>query len=491
MTGYFDDLLATALVGTERRPYSAAGAPTPLAGRLSGGSGDPAGTLLDAAALATVYRRAGIRPSSGVPLPAPAPDETRPLVSERAGRRLATLLDGGNAELLTEWLSLADARGQRAPATLLPGLLERGRHDASLRPLIVTVGGHRLRWLAAHSPHWKYLAEVGSGEAADEQDWQFGEPGRRLDHLRAVRGADPAAGRQKLAAVWSAEDHTSRALLLTSFEVGLSTDDEEFLEKALNDRRKEVRVVAVRLLGQLPGSAYQQRMSERALRYVQLDDKGRTLVLSTPDTCDAAMRRDGLIAQKQPTVTNREEWLREIITAAPLSTWQALQPDPKKLLALKVSGPGDVLLEGLARATVRERDPAWAVALLSLPKKQTPGWLANVLLPMLPAERRTRFLVDQIKHISHAAGIANLLDDCPGPWDVAVGLAVLATLRRQYPKLGYHSYRWVALAGPRLPVALANETRALVEKASERGYPALEELGTMITLRQQMHEEFA
>src|SRR2546430_4655947 len=59
------DVLASALVGVERRPVH------------SGLStvDDSALGLLDAAAVLTAYRRAGVRPVDGVRVPSPAPDE--------------------------------------------------------------------------------------------------------------------------------------------------------------------------------------------------------------------------------------------------------------------------------------------------------------------------------------------------------------------------------------------------------------------------------
>ncbi|MER5565117.1 hypothetical protein ABT083_02760, partial [Streptomyces goshikiensis] len=71
--GDWEELVGAALLGTERR------------------QGSPE-ALLDAAAVQTVRRRAGLRPAEAGPRPEPAPRDPRPVPPEAARRRLAQLL---------------------------------------------------------------------------------------------------------------------------------------------------------------------------------------------------------------------------------------------------------------------------------------------------------------------------------------------------------------------------------------------------------------
>jgi hypothetical protein len=134
------------------------GAAVPLA--------DPAGALLDHAALLTVARRAGRQAGSAAP-PEPAAADPRPAVSPAAGRRLARILSGENAELLHEWLYAVVDRGLRPPPQYLPALLDRARRvaatnpdpdEARLRGLVAAAGGPRAAWLAGLNPAWSWLA---------------------------------------------------------------------------------------------------------------------------------------------------------------------------------------------------------------------------------------------------------------------------------------------------------------------------------------------
>jgi hypothetical protein len=126
---------------------------------------DPAAVLLDRAALLTAARRAGCQPGHAEPPTAPDADP-RPPVSITAGRRLARILSGENAELLTEWLAAAAARGLRPPPQFLPVLLDKARRvssaspdqeEARLRGLVAAAGGPRAAWLAGLNPAWAYL----------------------------------------------------------------------------------------------------------------------------------------------------------------------------------------------------------------------------------------------------------------------------------------------------------------------------------------------
>src|SRR6266545_2542158 len=210
----WDELVSTALVGTERRPVPAvtvAGvvAAAPHATTAHGGlahAEDPAALLLDRAALLAVQRRAGRVAGRAAPLPL-APAERTPPARPAAARRLVRLLAGDHHEVLPEWLDAAAAHGVRAPADLLPDLLAFGRRDRSLRAAIAAVAGRRGRWLAGLNPEWAYLlaeSELGDDQP-DPEAWELGTAVQRRDHLARLRDGDPAAARELLAASWSKE----------------------------------------------------------------------------------------------------------------------------------------------------------------------------------------------------------------------------------------------------------------------------------------------
>jgi Family of unknown function (DUF5691) len=156
-------VLSAALIGAERAvvpPPPGAPVPSP-----DPASADPAGALLDHAALLTVARRAGQFAGAAEP-PRPAAADPRPVVSAAGGRRLRRILGGENADLLHEWLTAVVTRGLRPPPQYLPALLDRARRvaasnpdpdEARLRGLVAAAGGPRAMWLAGLNPAWSWL----------------------------------------------------------------------------------------------------------------------------------------------------------------------------------------------------------------------------------------------------------------------------------------------------------------------------------------------
>ncbi|ACY97416.1 DUF5691 domain-containing protein [Thermomonospora curvata] len=539
--------VSTALLGTRRRPVPA------LAVRLApeddgesaprsshGGAGgipagaDPAGALLEQAAVLTVQRRAGRRAGSAAEhaVIAPAPAETLPVVPPAAARRLAQILAGDRLPLLPQWLQAAAERGFRVPPALLPDLLERGRADRSLRPAIMRAAGRRGVWLALHNTDWAYLVNEG-GDLGDDDPrvWRTGTRSRRIAYLTRLRGRDPGAARRALADSWRSEPAPDRAAFLATFARGLSPDDEEFLEKALDDRAKDVRQVAADLLAELPGSAYGRRMAERAKSCVRVEEhvaEGRRhvrIVVELPHAHDEGMARDGIpfhpagsfapAGGSGAPVGTRAGWLREILARTPLETWTDLLGMPAcEVVRLPVTGPEaktgrrrgkagakddswarDVHI-GWVRAALRLRDAQWARALLAdgaVPAEEAAA-LAD-LVGLLPAGEREPMAAALIRRLGDASWALTALERIPGPWagelaDLVIELLVAAAQeeeRRRGGRAGHRLAPLCKLAGTHLAPEVAPRLAALGLPGS---WP-VQELIDSLRFRHQMLRELA
>lgn len=455
MTGW-PDLLATALVGTDRR-----GAATDEAAQ----------TLLDEAAGWTLYRRAGVRTVDGLPAADPAPAESRPVVPPAAADRLAVLADpesdGLDAttrlELLGEWLSTVVSRDRRVPGEHLPDLFELARRHVHLRRLVVAAAGARAGWLAGLNPEWTFLtATPDRSAAADPASWLEGTPGQRAGHLAERRRADPPAARALLADEWGTLGPDERAGLLAELAVNLDRADEDFLEQALDDRRKEVRSVAVGLLASLPGSAYNARMAERARACLTVV-RGR-LVVTPPTEFDPALRRDGVEPRPPARTGERAWWLRQILARAPLPESVA----PVALLST-VDEWADELYRGLAQAAAQRRDPRWAAVLLDLlAPRLKPGdvdWpVVEELYAALPPDDLVARAEDALADPAGGLGrlLVRLLAECPVPWPDRLAIAVLSGLEThaRRDRMPYDLFAVGRLAAVRMPPTLAGADQA-------------------------------
>src|SRR5439155_20368408 len=147
------------------------------------------------------------------------------------------------------------------------------------------------------------------------------------------------------------------------FSAGLSTLDEELLERALDDRRREVRAAAVELLVRLPGSGYGRRMTARARACLRREED--RIVVAPPAECDAQLQRDGVNPTAPAGVGSRAWWLEELLGRTPLATWiPSLGASPAAVLALPAGEWAGVVHRGLARAAASQGAGAWAAAIV-------------------------------------------------------------------------------------------------------------------------------
>ncbi|MFI6322501.1 DUF5691 domain-containing protein [Nonomuraea sp. NPDC050556] len=433
----WESLVSTALVGTARRPYD--------------------GDLLEAAAVEVVRRRAGQVPMA-TGEQARAPEETREPVSNAAAGRLARILGGEHARLVGEWLELAAATGRRVPPHVLPDLLEKGRRDRSIRCHLGVLAGERGRWLAARNPAWAYLLEEATGQA-----WELGTPADRRAHLRELRATDQKAARELLEAAWERETPDDRAAFVSLLGEGLSMDDEEFLESALDDRRREVRQEAANLLTRLPGSRLSLRMAERARRCLAVREG--VIVVSPPHECDAAMERDGVRAKPPHGTGARAWWLQQVIARAPLGMWST------DLLRGRIpEWEGEVRL-GWVRAAVLQRDPVWARAMFA--------WdpIAD-LLTALPAAEQQEVAAGFVRTHDLDSQLIMVLGGVSAPWGPDLAAAVLKKILQVQP---WNLGELARLAGERIdpllhPLAAAPE-------------PPIQEVAALLRFRAEMMKE--
>ncbi|WP_097983124.1 DUF5691 domain-containing protein [Streptomyces sp. f150] len=449
----WEELVTSALLGTDRRPPAPRGGPVPA---------DAPAALLDAAALHTVRRRAGLLPAVPEARPKPAAPDPRPALPEAARHRLAHLLadrsapSGGGrrgtapdlTELIPQWLAIANRRGFRAPAALLPALLDAARARTDLRPQALAFAGPRGMWLAGLNPDWKFALR-GSASGAPQPGltdpdavarlWEEGLFAERVALLDAVRAQDPPAALTLLATTWPTERAEDRLMFLDSLRSGLGGADEPFLEQALSDRSRNVRATAAELLSALPESALAGRMAARALSCVHPDRTGAvaSIAVEAPHECDADMQRDGVTAVPPTGRGERSWWLGQLVEATPLGVWEERFGGraADEIVALPVADDwADELHTAWCRAAVRQRNPRWSRALLGRPSEPVasgPGTASiaerSKLLAILDEGERASWVAEFIA--AHGLSEAfQLLGVCTVPWAGPLGRAVVDAL---------------------------------------------------------------
>jgi hypothetical protein len=484
VTGW-EEVMATALVGTDRR--------LPVAHLLDEFSvhldGPPESLLLSQAAVLAGRRLAGWVPHESRTPPPAAPTDDRPQCSPRAIQVLELALQddvagvGGPATaVLTEWINAAATARRRPPKRLVPVLLDLAIKRRHLRDPIVAIAGPLGRWLAQQNPRWQRLTESAADLDTEEAErrWAAASRADRAGALAQIRRQHPSRARQLLTETWSGETAGDRAALLAKLSIGLSDDDDPFLETVLDDRSRPVRVVAIGLLERLPGAARAQRMVRRLQPLVHAGE-GR-LQITLPDEPDAAARRDGLTDKGPSGIGTRAWWLAQLVAGAPLSWW----PDnsgmsPAELL--HADAPNEVQL-GWALAAERQRNAEWARLLF--PKRRSPALLAA----LSPADAAA--LAETV--VAPAAGkvtqtlVQGLLEAVDGPWPRSLSEAAIARYRQADP---FSIQKAAVLLGTRLDPTVAPLVEQWAGTITDHSRRDVIVIHHALTLRKTIAEEFA
>lgn len=409
----------------------------------------------------SLWSRAGRRPADvASALPSPAATERLRSCPPDAEALLARLLQGSaKPALLREWLRALAGHGGRLPVRFLPNLLALGTRHAELRTDIGPVLGERGQWLARFEPDWTWAAPA-AGQDERMQHWETGSIEQRIAVLRHWRAADPGAARDALIQSWAGEAADARARLLACLAVRIGPEDEAFLESALDDRSKEVRLAAQALLVKLPGSALRQRMAARAAALLQLRRPllGRAnLEITLPEAVDKAMARDGVGAGAHPGLGEKAGWLADLLAATDPRSWtERLGAGPGDLLLLAArSDFAHALVRGWSGAVVRGvASPLelsdWVHALLTFRmaadermRQQYPRDFFDLFARMVPADLHA-WLADAVAASRSSWGLAELalLDllvqaatRASASWPAALSRDVVERLLRELPAL--------------------------------------------------------
>lgn len=396
-----------ALLGTARGTGAPPGLPGPVgaaAEALSGG--DAAGRLLATTALEMAWTRGGYRPRRVEVPDEPAVDDPRPVLPRAAADRLALLIES-RPDFLPEWFAAAAPYCYRAPDRLTGQLLEFAAGNSELRESTLVLAGSRGRWLAGRIPRWHDLVRRDTAQPEPENEtWHLGRPPERLRWLTELRHHDPAAARAALTSAWPRESGAPKADLLGVLADGLGPADEDLLERALDDRRGDVRRTGAELLARLPASAFAERMSGRAADWLKCADAGSgagsELIVGIPETLDEAAVRDGFTDSTtefgyrwngQPDLAATR--LRKLVAGLPLSYWTEPLGPPARAVATHVDDRfRQPLFDGWMDAALAQRDTEWGHALFTVGMPSNLAILRRrELFALIPPDEQLRHLL--------------------------------------------------------------------------------------------------
>ena len=446
----WQNILGAAAIGTERQELTLSPSDSLLGRALKGlDVSDREGALLGAVALASLHRQAGLGAATdNLPTPEPCAAEQLPRCNAAAGRHLARMLGGEFKEVLPEWLASLGRASLRVPEEHLPALFDKANKERVLRPLVVEVMGSRGRWLAAQNPAWGW-ASADLGPDA----WETGGLEERLLLLRSLRATDPGKARELLLSTWKSEYAKDREAFLKTFQVGLSDEDEPFLQEALpdpyGDRSVLVWFAAGGLLLRLPSSRLARRAVEQVsslLSYKEPGLRGPLIEVNLPDDPDEWTRKNRLHVMTWRAVTDthtlgeKARWLLEAVSWVPPAVWcRQWSKSPAEVLEAALNGEwGEALSRGFIGAAGRHGDAAWVAAVLANEHARAvlAGWhdkVAARLASNIPPERLEAILLKDTvggkKEPRLDAAAVNLLLELRTEWRAELSRAVVAAAK--------------------------------------------------------------
>jgi hypothetical protein len=334
----------------------------------------PEKSLLRAAAATLAWNLAGRRVAAESELPAipPIPEiERTALASEAASMRLVRMIGGDRRELLGEWFELAQAAGKSLAPQFLPLVLDGVQQK--LRNEYPRVLGPAASWLAHLNREWTVAIEVSE---PSEQRWHEGTLEERRAELIGMRKHDAARARDWLSSTWPTDPPEAREAFVRALQIGLSAEDETFLEAALDDKRKGVRQAAVEALARLPQTAHARRNCARLEPLIVLEEKRngllakltrRKLSVELPTSIDKAAQRDGIELKPpaQRKIGERTFWLAQLIALVAPRHWnERFGCDAATFIEAAMSTEHALeLLSALSEAAGRHADAEWLSAL--------------------------------------------------------------------------------------------------------------------------------
>jgi hypothetical protein len=426
------------------------------------------------------------------PLPPATQLDTRPQLSGAAARYVGLAFDE-RPSLAPEILELVRRSGRRLPDEWLPELMGLAARTDDADAL-VDLGGPRAAWLAGMVPD--LAGDTWWGTADDWDDaWAAATSGAaRAGLVRRFREQDIDRARRSLTGWWSDLASEQRARVLAALQANLDPADEPFLDRALEDRRADVRRAAADLLVQIPDSSLAHRLEEQARPLLASGGRVRKTIKVTLPAPAETFETLGFGGRPMPGFGERAWLLRSILAHIRPARWtEWLGSDAPALVAQAArSDEARSMLEGWMKAVERFGDPAWATALLRDKGVSSKVMLGlGVLLERLTPAERAQVVAESAAELDPAE-LAGLAAAVPAPWPSAVGDAVLSAARaggrEHYPGPGH--YELVRAAALRLPPDRADELEAAASFKGERR-PALTDVVETIRLRARIHESFA
>lgn len=458
MMQYWNNILNTAMLGTDKKMAEVADVPEALMEAFTLVNAnehiDKEEKFLQSAALLYNYQQCGIQPvtKESLTLPVALP-ETKPYCNKLSLQVLKDILAEESIPLLLLWLKHCQAAGRLIEPDLLPAVLDIGAGNKKLQPYIPACAGNRGAWLSSFNEAWNF-----SGQQSAEEQWHTGTPEQRKAILKEIRNTDPALANQWLQQSWPQEDAAGKLSFLGVLTDTVNSDDTPFLESLTGEKSKKVKEEAVALLKRIPGSPivvqYQQLLKESVVvkkEKVLLGLSSKTILQwQLPSVIDDTVFKTGIEKlSSSKAFTDDEYIIYQLMQSVPPSFWEIqLDNSPEHIIKLfQKDSAGSRMLPALVMAISKFNDKKWAFAMM-----QHADVFYLDIIPLLPVQQQEYYSNKFFEQ--HAESIIQYAVQRQEEWGYELAQKILAHTAKniyQYPRTFYNQHIQL------LPVKMAAE----------------------------------
>ncbi len=426
---FWDTIINTALLGTDKKQLPAAELPAALqeiAELVAAQPGiDREEQFLHLASAAFNYRQSGAMPLqkeiTGMPVSAA---ETLPYCSTLALQALKDILEEDNNTFLTFWLQHCTHARRLVPPDMIPLFLDKAAQHKPMRTLVTQVCGRRGEWLSRFNPRWQFMADT-----SQEDLWQTGTAEQRKTLLKQLRQQEPAKARELLAQSWAQENANSKADLLKQLTGTVTAGDQEWLESLLAEKSAKVKEEALNLLKQLPGSLVVKQYWQLLQQAITLKKEKAllgmvsktSLQVASPTATDDSIFKTGIEKlSNNKEFTDEEFIVYQLIKYIPPAYWEThFATTPENILGyFQKEKEHKKYLPALVNAVLQFNDARWAISFM-----QHSAVFYIDIIPLLPQEQQDYYSLRFFEQ--YPDSIIRYARERQGGWSAELAKAIL------------------------------------------------------------------
>ncbi|MCC6287244.1 MAG: hypothetical protein IT249_05115 [Chitinophagaceae bacterium] len=392
---FWDDIVNTAMIGTDKKQTTPALLPQELAeatGIIQANTAlDKEEMFLQTAAVALNFRQSGFVPVHNASDIEKAPSEEKKYCSNDALQCLKNILSEESVPLLQLWLEQCESKQRVVSPVLVPALLAAAVQQKKLQLLVHACCGRRGEWLGKFNTQWNF----SSGDAP-EQVWQTGTMEMRKNIFGEIRKANPAQALEWLQQTWKEEDANAKTAFLELMYTGISEADLPFLESLSGEKSKKVKDEAMHLQRCVPSSPIVTRYQQALAQRVHLKKEKALLGLMNKSFLlfNASPLEDDIYKSGIEKLSNSKEFtddeyiLFQLTESVPPSFWEKQwQCKPREVIDhFQKNEVAKKLVPAIVNAAVKFNDRDFAIALM-----QYSEVFYIDILPLLPSQQQEHY----------------------------------------------------------------------------------------------------